>query len=247
MNLVFIVFVLGFSVTNAMIVKRQNYYQQRPQSNYYSNQPQNYRYNQPYYNNNNNNQGYYRNPNQGYYPNQKYYGNQSYQQNISTTTLTPEQADAQLNQYMDPFVLLGHLPELIQVSQNGSHLIQDVMTNRSLTEAEKVEKIVQWYNGLVDDTEHVSEIEAFKTHYLNISAEIATTAGDILNSQPEAILNAWKQLTTITESFMAEKTTVDSYKQQLNQIYNSIPTNNQNDFKQVFKQIYGYDFTPSTA
>lgn len=95
--------------------------------------------------------------------------------------------------------------------------------------------------------QHVSKIESFKAHYLNISTETSTTAGELLNSQSEAVLNAWKQLTTITQSLMAKKMTLDAYKQQLNSIYNSLSTNDQNGFKKVFKQIYGYDFTPSTV
>lgn len=132
------------------------------QSGYYSNQgypsqSQNSYYQNQRYPTGNGNQGY---NNQGYanqrYSNQGYnnqgyanqgYSNQGYSQQ-STTTMSPEDADAQAAEYMDPFILLAHASELTNIYPNGSHIIQDILTNSSLSEAERVEKIATWYNEL---------------------------------------------------------------------------------------------------
>lgn len=90
------------------------------------------------------------------------------------------------------------------------------------------------------------ELEAFRTRYLKLSNEAATKAGNLMNNQSDGVLTAWKQLNTITASLMGQKITSATYQQQLNQIYNHLSTEDQTAFKNDFRQVYGYDYTPST-
>ncbi|KAE9546426.1 hypothetical protein FO519_010362, partial [Halicephalobus sp. NKZ332] len=187
-------------------------------------------------------QGY---SNQGY--NNQGNGNQGYyQQSTSTTTLSPEQADAQAEQYMDPFVLLAHVNEFTNIFPNGSQIIQNIMTNTSLSEAERVEKIAEWYNDLSNEDTNQEELESFRTRFLNLSTEASTKAGNLMDQQSDGVLTAWQQLNSITASLMGQKITPATYQLQLNQIYNHLSTDDQTSFKNDFKQVYGYDYTPST-
>ena len=91
------------------------------------------------------------------------------------------------------------------------------------------------------------QLDAFRTQYLKLSSDAATKAGDLMNNQSEGVLAAWNQLTTITASLMGEKTTPAMYQQQFNKIYNQLSADDQTAFKNDFRQVYGYDFTPSTV
>lgn len=68
-----------------------------------------------------------------------------------------------------------------------------------------------------------------------------------MNNQSEGVLTAWQQLTSITASLMGEKITSATYQKQLNQIYNQLSSDDQTAFKNDFRQVYGYDYTPSTV